>query len=179
MQPQFFRNLGGRFQEMTPQELGPWFGRKYLGRGLARVDWNLDGLPDFIVSNMNDPVSVIKNTTIGTGRFLKFRLYAARTARDARGVRVALRVGGREIEKQLTAGDGYMASNERVLQFGLGHVAGVDEAVIRWPSGSISILKSPPLDSTFIVVEDAARATCSQSSRLTSIPVVAAEKAGP
>jgi hypothetical protein len=88
-------------------------------------------------------------------------------------------VGGREIEKQLTAGDGYMASNERVLQFGLCHVAGVDEAVIRWPSGSISILKSPPLDSTFIVVEDATRATCSKSSLLTSFPVVAAEKAGP
>ncbi len=112
MRPQFFRNLGGRFQEMTAQELGPWFGEKYLGRGLARVDWNLDGLPDFIVSNMNAPVSVMKNTTKAPGRFLKFRLHATLTARDSIGARVSVRTKDGDFTRQLMAGDGYMASNE-------------------------------------------------------------------
>ncbi|HEX6987147.1 MAG TPA: VCBS repeat-containing protein, partial [Planctomycetaceae bacterium] len=46
MRPQFFRNTGGgRFVELF-DEAGAYFGRKYLGRGLARLDWNRDGRPD-------------------------------------------------------------------------------------------------------------------------------------
>src|SRR5439155_20295492 len=39
MRPQFFSNLGrGRFAELPPSELGEYFDRRLLGRGLARVD---------------------------------------------------------------------------------------------------------------------------------------------
>src|SRR5204862_536023 len=44
MPPQYFQNIGGgRFEEPKRQLLGAYFGGKYLGRGLARIDWNRDG----------------------------------------------------------------------------------------------------------------------------------------
>ena len=179
MRPQFFRNLGGRFQELHADDLGPWFGEKYLGRGLARVDWNYDGLSDFIVSNMNAPLSVLKNTSVNTGHFLRVVLHATQTARDAIGARVTIVTADRDVTRQLMAGDGYMASNERVIEFGLGETDNVDEIEIRWPSGAISILKSPPVDSTFLVVEGLNLATRSDLSHSESFPVSSMTETAP
>ncbi|HEV7225721.1 MAG TPA: FG-GAP-like repeat-containing protein, partial [Pirellulales bacterium] len=54
MPPQYFRNLGGgRFAERPAEELGDYFQGKYLGRGLARLDWNRDGREDFVVSHLD------------------------------------------------------------------------------------------------------------------------------
>ncbi|MEO2013635.1 MAG: FG-GAP-like repeat-containing protein [Fuerstiella sp.] len=179
MRPQFFRNLGGRFQEMSADDLGPWFAEKYLGRGLARVDWNQDGLPEFIVSNMNSPLSVLENTSTNTGHFLRVRLRATQSARDAIGARVTIDTSDRQVTRQLMAGDGYMASNERVVEFGLGGSDSVDEITIRWPSGASSILKLPPVDATYFVVEGLNLATRSDLSHFTSFPVSSTAEPAP
>ena len=171
MRPQFFRNLGGRFQEMNSADIGAWFNEKYLGRGLARVDWNLDGLPEFIVSNMNSPLAVMQNTSKDAGHFLKVKLHATQTARDAIGSRVTIRTDDREVTRQLVAGDGYMASNERVVEFGLGSTVVVDELTIRWPSGATTSVKSPTLDVMLIVVEGHNVATRCDSLECVSVLV--------
>jgi hypothetical protein len=46
--------------------------------------------------------------------------------------------------RQLTAGDGYQASNERRLIFGLGDAHEVDEVVVRWPSGTVQQFSNVP-----------------------------------
>ena len=38
--------------------------------------------------------------------------------------------------RQMTAGDGYLASNERLLIFGLGDAVHIDELEVRWPAGT-------------------------------------------
>lgn len=153
MRPQFFQNLGGRFEELTNGAGGVWFTQKFLGRGLARVDWNIDGRPEFVVSNINAPVSVLVNKTSEAGHFLNVRLVSIHNGRDAAGTFVELELNGRSIVKQLTVGDGYMASNERVVQFGLGNETSVSRLTIRWPSGLTSSFNHPGINSTWIVVE--------------------------
>jgi tetratricopeptide (TPR) repeat protein len=158
MRPQFFRNTGGgRFVELKSPETGPWFARKFLGRGLARVDWNRDGRMDFVVSNIGDRASLVTNVTTGGGHFLNVRLHARRTARDAIGAVVEVAAGGRRWKKQLVAGDGYMASNERLLQFGLGDVDAIEELRVLWPSGAATVIKGPPVDATVELVEESTR----------------------
>jgi hypothetical protein len=176
MRPQCFRNLNGRFQEVMPENAGPWFAEKYLGRGLVRVDWNMDGLPDFIVSNINSPLAVMKNTSTKTGHFLKIKLVATQTSRDAIGARVSLNFSGREVTRQLAAGDGYMASNERVIHFGLGDADSVRRVTIQWPSGATSLLNAVPNDSSLTIVEGSNLATLSRESSVT--PFVAVPDAG-
>ncbi|MFG0333717.1 MAG: CRTAC1 family protein, partial [Maioricimonas sp. JB049] len=153
MRPQFFRNRGdGRFEERNAADVGDWFSRKFLGRGLARLDWNRDGRMDFAVSNIGDRASLMTNTSESVGHFVNVRLHATATARDAIGTRVTVKAGDRERSRTLLAGDGYMASNERVLQFGLG-AAESTTVRIEWPSGRVTVLEDVPVDVTLELVE--------------------------
>lgn len=169
---QFFRNVDGVFVEPDPNQVGSWFTEKRLGRGLARVDWNRDGRPEFVVSNMNETVSVMQNTSTSTGQFLNVRLHARTTARDAIGARVTLARGERDVTRQLLAGDGYMASNERVVSFGLGDQSAVDRLSVQWPSGATSTVDRPTADATYTIVEGSTVATVSRESVFSSASVI-------
>lgn len=175
MRPQFFHNQHGRFEELLAPEAGSWFGDRYLGRGLARVDWNRDGLPEFIVSNINAPLSVLRNSCTAPGHFFKVHLRATQSARDAIGSTVTLKSGSGEVTRQLTAGDGYMATNERVVHFGLGPQNSIDEVTVRWPSGSVSRLSDLSADVSVTLVERSQRADLISRSNRFSIPVRVAE----
>ncbi len=179
MRPQFFHNRNGRFEELMPDHVGPWFADKYLGRGLARVDWNMDGRPDFIVSNINSPLAVLKNTSTRVGSFLKVKLVATRTARDAIGASVSVQMDDREVSRQLLAGDGYMASNDRIIHFGLGQVEQVERVTIQWPSGAMSLVEPLQCDIYLVVVEGSEIATMSDSSGRASSQVVSAVEGEP
>jgi tetratricopeptide (TPR) repeat protein len=154
MRPQFFHNQGdGRFEELMDDRIGPYFGRQLLGRGLSRLDWNCDGRMDFVVSNIGDPAALVTNRSEGVGHFLNVRLHATASARDAIGTVVDVVTEERTWTKQLVAGDGYMASNERVLQFGLGRAPAVKEIRVHWPSGAEAVINNPPIDTTIELVE--------------------------
>jgi hypothetical protein len=153
MRPQLFRNLGGRFEELPAGAAGPYFGEKKLGRGLARLDWNGDGKDEFAVSHLEDPVALLTNVTGPAGRSVALRLVATGSARDATGAAVEVVAGGRRSVRQLTAGDGYAASNERKLVFGLGPADRVDSASVRWPSGETETFEGWPAGTEWLIVE--------------------------
>lgn len=135
MEPQFFRNSGGKFEELSSASVGGYFLEKKLGRGLARLDWNGDGLEDFAVSHLEDPVALLTNRTVEPGNTLRVRLVASNTSRDATGARVTVTTKDRKLVRQLFAGDGYEASNEKLLTFGLSEEVAASEVQVRWPSG--------------------------------------------
>lgn len=171
MRPQFFQNYKGRFRELDPENVGAWFGQKFLGRGLARLDWNADGRPEFIVSNMNAPVSMLRNDSADTGHFVKVRLAAVTSARDAIGARVTIDAGGKSWTRQLTAGDGYLASNERELLFGIGTATTLDRIQVYWPSGSSSTVKALTADCIVQLVEKMPTSTILWSGECDSVTV--------
>ncbi len=134
--PQYFKNLGGaKFSEVATASLGPFFEGAYLGRGLSRLDWNRDGLEDCVISHLDSPTALLTNRTQNVGNFLAVQLRGVASARDAIGASVTVRCGEESWIQSLTAGDGFMASNERELVFGLGKHEQVDTLTIRWPSG--------------------------------------------
>lgn len=156
MPPQFFHNQGGvRFVPLEARQLGSYFGQKYLGRGLARLDWNRDGRVDFAVSNMGDHASLVTNRTRGAGAYLNVELVGTASARDAIGSEVMVTTDGQSWKKQLMAGDGYHASNQRVLQFGLGEATEVREIVVDWPSGQRTTISDVPVRKQLLIVEGA------------------------
>ena len=160
MPAQFFRNTGhGRFTEIDAKTSGSFFTRKYLGRGLARLDWNLDGRMDFVVSNMNQSATLATNRTQNPGGFFNVRLRATMSARDAIGSVVRVTTKTAEQTKQLIGGDGYMASNERILQFGMADAQQIQKVLIEWPSGGTTTLEGLPVNVTLDVVETAPTAT--------------------
>ena len=126
MQSQLFRWDGRQFLEVDGAEVGPYFEQKWLGRPVARLDWNRDGRDDLLVGHLEDDSALLTNTTPATGRFLSLKLFGVGSSRDAIGTTVRARFGDRTIVRQLTAGDGYQASNERRLILGLGQADAVD-----------------------------------------------------
>lgn len=154
MPPQYFRNQGdGHFVELFAKTLGPYFSGKYLGRGLARLDWNRDGREDIAIAHLDAPAALLTNTTQSAGHFLAVELRAVTTSRDAIGTTVTVRTEGRQLVRQLTAGDGYHASNQRQLMFGLGSQEQIEELRVDWPSGLQQHFDTLSGDARILVIE--------------------------
>jgi tetratricopeptide (TPR) repeat protein len=171
MRPQYFQNLAGeRFEELPADALGPFFRGEYLGRGLARLDWNRDGKEEAAISHMGAPAALLTNTTRTTGHFLALSLVGTESSRDAIGARVRCASGGRVRIRQLTAGDGYMASNERQLIFGLADRKQVDDLTIRWPSGREQSFKQIPADGHWLAIEGRQALICLPEPTTTKTP---------
>jgi len=153
MPTQFFRNAGeGRFDEISATQLGAWFDGKYLGRAVARIDWNRDGAEDLIVGTLDSSTALLTNRTATQGKFIALQLVGVSSAREAIGATVEVKTGDRTLSKQLVAGDGYQASNERQLIFAVGS-ADVVEITIQWPSGHIDVYESVPTEIGWTAIE--------------------------
>ena len=154
MSPQAFRNTGsGHFQEMQPESLGPYFGRKLVGRCLAKLDWNRDGKEDFVVSHLFDPVALLTNTTQTDNHWFALQLSGTDSNRDAIGTTVTVETAGRKIVKQLTCGSGYAASNQRRILVGLGEHERIAALRVRWLSGNEQVFHNIAADREYLLVE--------------------------
>ena len=157
MPPQFFVNRGDRFQLQDAQSLGAYFQETYLGRSLARWDWNQDGREDVIVSHLDAPLALLTNETADCGGFLALQLRGVHSSRDAIGSIVTIETTAGRLVRQLTAGDGYLCSNERQLVFGLGKTSRITRLIIQWPSGRKEVITDVPGNSRGLVIEGGGR----------------------
>ena len=82
------------------------------------------------------------------------QLTAVDSARDAIGATVHLKSGDQSWTSQLTAGDGFQASNERRLVLGLGEHAEVDTVEVIWPSGTRQVFRNLAAGHDWLVVEN-------------------------
>ncbi len=156
MMPQFFNNQGGRFVDLRASELGAFFEVKQLGRGLARLDWNQDGLDDVVVSRLIDPAALVVNETARTGHAALI-LLTGRTDRDAIGTQVTISAGGVTRVRQLVGGGGFASENERLITCGLGEANEIDEIRVRWPGGQEATYNDLPVDRKVHFVEGVSR----------------------
>ncbi|HUG69480.1 MAG TPA: FG-GAP-like repeat-containing protein [Pirellulaceae bacterium] len=153
MPPQFLRNVESNFTEVPGAQVGPYFERKLLGRGLAKGDINGDGLEDFVVSHLDAPASVVLNTTQTNHHGLTIELRGRTSSRSAIGTKVRVKIGDQILEKQLSAGDGYLASNQRCLVFGLGNTSRIAELEVEWPSGIMDRFANVEADQRILLRE--------------------------
>lgn len=154
MPTQFFLNGGtGVFHEVPPDALGSYFTRPVMGRSLAVMDWDRDGLTDVVVSLLDENAVLLKNASTDPGNWVALRLIGTHSARDAIGTVVTTHTHDRVIRRQLTAGDGFQASNERILRFGIGGSTNVDRMVVEWPSGQIQEFDGVPANVLLLLTE--------------------------
>ena len=113
------------------------------GRGAALVDLNLDGQLDLVLVVRREPVRLWRNVGTGTaeqpttmGHWLAVDLDQEAANHDAIGAWVAVRVGGREIERELTVGGGHASGQLVPLHFGLGAAIST-EVRVTWPDGKV------------------------------------------
>jgi tetratricopeptide (TPR) repeat protein len=154
MRPQFFANQGpSGFREADADTLGPYFTRRVLGRSLARLDWNADAKQDFVVTHLDAPVALLENITQKSGNHVVLKLHGVRSSRDAIGTVVQVETDNLSLTRQLTAGDGFQASNQRVLTFGLGDDDIIRKMTVTWPLGRSDEFSTVPANTRWTIIE--------------------------
>jgi hypothetical protein len=153
MPSQLFRNLGGGRFEDVGAKAGSYFAGEYLGRGVARLDWDRDGDDDAAVVHQDAPMALLSNETQDQGNWMALRLVGVASCRDAVGARLEFHTsrGVRILEN--SSGDGFYASNERLCRIGLGQDTRVERIIVKWPSGRIDMCTDLPLNQTHVLVE--------------------------
>lgn len=130
---------------------------KFDSRGVAVVDWDLDGDLDLWISNRTGPrLSYLRNDFQPGNHFLAVRLTGVRCNRDAIGARVEVvmrdAVANRRL-RTLRAGEGYLSQSSKWLHFGLGSETEIDRVIVRWPGGAVEELRGFRADQWYEIVE--------------------------
>ena len=139
------------------------------GYTVATSDIDEDGDMDLVIRNcdpgsvdVNYPtVQVFRNLNTD-GHSLRLRLEGTTSNKDGIGALVIARTGDQELLRHLIANNGTVQS-EKVIHFGLGDVASVDELTIKWPNGAVQVLHNVPAGD-LLVVEDSRYAETEDST---------------
>jgi hypothetical protein len=141
-----FANTGGVFHEV-PDGAGLTLSKAH--RGAAFADFNGDGKVDAVVSSLGEPAELWENVSPEFRHWLTLRLVGTKSNRDGIGARI--RIGNQYAEMTTTVG--YASSANQGVHFGLDRAATAARIEIRWPSGTIQVLKDIAADRVFTVVE--------------------------
>jgi tetratricopeptide (TPR) repeat protein len=145
------------------------------GRAVARVDWDLDGDLDVLLTCRSGPrLRYLQNTGAG-GRALDLLLQARGANRDAVGARVEVTLSGDDAPVLLRtqrAGEGFLAQSTGWVHVGVGE-RDVARVRVRWPGGDWEDFGAPRRGRRWTLVEGsgAARAWSAPSvGRLATTP---------
>jgi hypothetical protein len=148
-----FRNSPeGRWSALT-EEAGFAAQTPRRHRGSAFGDFNHDGKLDLVVTALSAPAEIWMNDSPDGNHWLELALQGTKSNRDAIGAKVRVVAGGQTQFNHVTTATGYASSSAGPLHFGLGAVKKVDEIEIRWPSGTVQVLKDVQGDQILRVKE--------------------------
>jgi hypothetical protein len=136
--PLLLRNTDGphgrRLFDNISERGGAYFQALHCGRGIAIGDLDNDGLPDLVISHLNEPVVVLRNAAPAGNHWLGVEL-VGQDRRDVVGAKLTLDVAGRTLTRFAKGGGSYLSANDSRRLFGLGSADQVGTLTVHWPSG--------------------------------------------
>jgi hypothetical protein len=124
------------------------------GRAVAMADLFNNGSLDVIVANQNNIPLVYKNMLQNANHWIEFDLQGTLSNADAVGAKVIVDWNGEKQIQVITGGIGFSSQNQHRLHFGLGKSDKVDQVSIFWPSGQMTTIDNPKIDTLNIVKEN-------------------------
>jgi hypothetical protein len=131
-----FGNLGnGTFRDVS---LEAGFNVARAHRGSAFADFDNDGKIDVVVSALGEAAELWQNVSPDPNDWLILKLTGTRSNRD--GIGAKIRVGDQF--NHVTTAVGYASSSPASVHFGTGKLEKIERVEIRWPSGTVQILRN-------------------------------------
>ncbi len=153
MKPQLFQALSDGSSTRVSMNPGDrYWSQNRLGRTMAVLDWNGDSRPDLVSNHLDGPVALLSNNT-DTGNSLQLELQGTDSERDATGAKVTVTSGQQSWTRWQAGGDGFLCSNEAVLDFGLANANSVDRVDVQWPSGKKQTFHDLEVNRRYLFVE--------------------------
>jgi hypothetical protein len=149
-----FQNLrNATFQDVSA-EAGPAVRLRAAHRGAAFGDLNNDGKVDVVVSAIGSSAELLYNRSTGGNHWIAIETVGVKSNRDGIGTRIKLtgRSGLVQYNAVTTAGS-YASSSDKRAHFGLGRDSLVKEIELRWPSGTLQVLRNIKADQILKVKE--------------------------
>ncbi|MCI4667687.1 MAG: VCBS repeat-containing protein [Bacteroidia bacterium] len=136
-------------------------------QGAAYGDLDQDGDLDLVLNNMNQYAFVYENLSNihGENHFLSLHLEGEGQNTKGLGAKIWLFQKDKIQFRELQNSRGYASSVDYSLQFGLGKDPIVDSIKIEWPSGKLSRLSSPAVDSQLVILESHAQSKASNQDQ--------------
>jgi hypothetical protein len=122
-------------------------------RGSAFGDFNQDGKLDLVVTALSAPAELWINDSPGANHWLEIKLQGTKSNRDGIGARIRVVAGGQTQYSYVSTASGYASSSAGPAHFGLGTARIAEEIEIRWPSGTMQVLKNVEADRILHVQE--------------------------
>jgi len=108
-------------------------------RSVLPLDYDRDGAPDFLISQVNGPLLLLHNVTQPRGNWLTVSC----RGKGARclGTKVIVTSGTHSVGQVILAGGSLLAGPPQELYFGVGSATYVDSVRILWPGGTSETLR--------------------------------------
>jgi len=149
-----FQNLrNGHFQDVSA-DAGPALRLRAAHRGAAFGDLNNDGKIDVVISAIGGPAELLYNTSTGSNHWVAIETVGVKSNRDGIGTRIKLTGESGLVQyNAVTTAGSYASSSDKRAHFGLGSDSGVKEIELRWPSGTVQVLRNVKADQILKVME--------------------------
>lgn len=147
-----FENVNGKYKNVSAIS-GEIFKKDYPARGMSVGDFDNDGDIDFLVINNGAAPLLARNQGGNQNNWLGLQLVATKSNPAAVGAIITWTAGAVKRSRLKTAGGSYLASHDPREILGISQAAKIDSVEIKWPSGKVDKLTSPPINTYIKVVE--------------------------
>ncbi|MAI70229.1 MAG: RNA-binding protein [Rhodopirellula sp.] len=153
MKPQLFQALSDGSSTRVSMDPGDrYWTQNRLGRTMAVLDWNRDARPDLVTNHLDGPVALLSNNT-KAGNSVQVELQGVDSERDATGAKVTVTSGQQTWTRWQAGGDGFLCSNEPVLDFGIANANSIDRVDVQWPSGQEQTFHGLKVNQRYLIIE--------------------------